>query len=208
MVALDKVGMLTVISGLDGVGKTTLAIVYSHAFAREYPGGCWQVGCHGREDLRVALASLSGPRDLECDFTEEEKRSLDRGFARVLGELKQRAASAKPSRVLLILDDVDQPNLLELEQVRHLPQAEWLHIIVTTRLNEYEFFGRQGDRTFPTLNKLPEEEALALIRSRQPGTEFPDEATRDIAVDIVRLLGGFTLTVEAAAVFLAQCART
>jgi hypothetical protein len=41
MVALDKVGMLTAITGLDGVGKTTLAIEYSHAFAHEYPGGCW-----------------------------------------------------------------------------------------------------------------------------------------------------------------------
>lgn len=100
MVALDKVGMLTAITGLDGVGKTTLAIEYSHAFAHEYPGGCWQVRCHGREDLRVALASLVGARDLACDFTEEEKRSLDRGFERVLGELKQRADSAKPSRVL------------------------------------------------------------------------------------------------------------
>jgi hypothetical protein len=100
MVALGKVGMLTAINGLDGIGKTTLAIEYSHAFAHEYPGGCWEVRCQGREDLRVALASLAGVRDLEFDFTDEEKRSLDLGFERVLGELKQCADSAKPSRVL------------------------------------------------------------------------------------------------------------
>jgi tetratricopeptide (TPR) repeat protein len=207
MVALGKVGMLTAINGLDGVGKTTLAIEYSHAFAHEYPGGCWQVRCQGREDLRVALASLAGVRDLECDFTEEEKRSLDLGFKRVLAELKQRADSAKPSRVLLLLDNIDQPNLLEPEQVRRLPRAEWLHIIATTRLDEYELFGRQKDRAFLTLNKLPEEEAMALIESYQSGGKFPDEATRDIAKDIVRLLGGFTLAVEAAAAFLNQFAE-
>jgi tetratricopeptide (TPR) repeat protein len=207
MVALDEVGMLTAINGLDGIGKTTLATEYSHAFAHEYPGGCWQVRCQGREDLRGALASLAGVRDLEFDFTEEEKRSIDLGFERVLGELKQRADSAKPSRVLLVLDDVNHPKLLEAEQVGRLPRADWLHIIATTPLDEYELFGRQRDRVFLTLNKLPEEEALALIGRYQSGGNFPDEATRDIARDIVRLLGGFTLAVEAAAVFLGQFAE-
>ena len=207
MIALGKVGVLTAINGLDGVGKTTLAIEYSHAFAHEYPGGCWQVRCQGREDLRVALASLAGVRDLECDFTEEEKRSLDLGFERVLGELKQRTDSAKPSRVLLLLDDVDQPKLLEPEQVRRLPRAEWLHIIVTTRLDEFELFGRQRDRAFLTLSKMPEEDALALVERYQSGGKFSDEKTRDIAKDIVRLLGGFTLAVEAAAVLLGQFAE-
>lgn len=51
-------------------------------------------------------------------FTEEEQRDLDLGFERVLGELKQRAESAKPSRALLVLDNVDQPKLLEPAQVR------------------------------------------------------------------------------------------
>src|SRR4029077_19982466 len=55
----------------------------------------------------------------------------------------------------------------------------------------------KGDRNFLTLNKPPEGEALALIRRRQAGGEFPGEVTRDIAVEIVRLLGGFTLAVEA-----------
>jgi hypothetical protein len=172
MVALGRTGMLTAIGGPDGVGKTTLAIEYSHVFAHEYPGGCWQVRCRSREDLRVALASLAGARDLECDFTEEEKRSLDLGFARVLGELKQQADSVKPNRVLLLLDDVDQPKLLEPEQVRRLPRAEWLHIIATTRLAEYELFGRQRDRAFLTLNKLPEEEAWHSSSATSPVASF------------------------------------
>jgi hypothetical protein len=129
MVALDEVGMLTAINGLDGIGKTTLATEYSHAFAHEYPGGCWQVRCQGREDLRGALASLAGVRDLEFDFTEEEKRSIDLGFERVLGELKQRADSAKPSRVLLVLDDVNHPKLLEAEQVGRLPRASMKPVV-------------------------------------------------------------------------------
>src|SRR5208337_5288262 len=93
------------------------------------------------------------------------------------------------------------------EQVRRLPRAEWLHIIVTTRLDEFELFGRQRDRAFLTLSKMPEEDALALVERYQSGGKFPDEKTRDLAKDIVRLLGGFTLAVEAAAVLLGQFAQ-
>jgi hypothetical protein len=52
--------------------------------------------------------------------------------------LKERAASATPSRVLLALDNVDRPNLLEPAQIQQLPQAEWLSLIATTRLGEHE----------------------------------------------------------------------
>ena len=148
IVGLDKVGIITAVHGLGGIGKTALAIEYAHAFAHEYPGGRWQVRCEGREDLRAALVSLAGTRDLEFEFTEAEKQDLALGFERVLAELKKRAASANPPRVLLLLDNVDQPKLLEPAQVQQLPQAEWLSIIATTRLGEHDLFGRQKDRAF------------------------------------------------------------
>jgi hypothetical protein len=121
-----------------------------------------------------------------------------------LSELKQRANSAQPNHVLLLLDDVDQPMLLEPEQVRRLAQAEWLHIIATTRLDEYQLLGRKKDRVFLTLSELTEKEALTLIESYQPNSKFPDEATRDIAHETVGLIGRYALALEAAAVFLAQ----
>jgi hypothetical protein len=73
---LGKVGVLTVIHGLGGMGKTALAIEYAYAFAHEYPGGRWQVRCAGREDLRAALVSLAGARDLEFEFSDAEKKDL------------------------------------------------------------------------------------------------------------------------------------
>ena len=184
------------VHGLGGIGKTALAIEYAHAFAHEYPGGRWQVRCEGREDLRAALVSLAGARDLEFEFSETEKGDLALSFERVLGELKKCAALAARPRALLILDNVDQPNLLEPAQVQQLPQAEWLSIIATTRFGEHELFGRQKDRTFLAVDELPEDEALRLIERYQPGGRFADEAARVAARDIVVLLGRLTLAVD------------
>ena len=39
IVAFRKPGVVTAINGPEGIGKTALAIEYSHAFAHEYPGG-------------------------------------------------------------------------------------------------------------------------------------------------------------------------
>jgi tetratricopeptide (TPR) repeat protein len=206
-VGLGKVGVLTAVHGMGGMGKTALAVEYAHTFAHEYPGGRWQVRCEGRDDLRVALMSLAGARDLEFEFSDTEKQDSDRALERVLRELKLRADSAgPPHRVLLILDNVDQPNLLEPAQVARLPRADWFHMLVTTRLGEEELFGRQMDRAFLPVDELPQEDALALIERFQPGGAFRDDAERAAAGEIVRLLGRFTLAVETAAVYLGQYA--
>jgi hypothetical protein len=140
---------------------------------------------------------------LEYDFAEE-KRGFELVFERVLSELNRRAHSPEANHVLLLLDDVDQPKLLEPGQVRRLPQAEWLHIIATTRLDQYQLLGGHRDRAFLTLNELREEEALTLVERYQSDARFPDEAIRDIASEIVELIGGFPLALEAAAVLLSR----
>jgi tetratricopeptide (TPR) repeat protein len=204
IIAFGRPGVLTIINGPDGIGKTALAIEYGHIFAHEYAGRCWQIACGGRVDLRAALISLGGAGNLDLTFTEEEKRDLDLGLKRVLSELKQRADSGDPSRVLLLLDNVDQARLLSPDEVRRLPPVDWLRIVATTKLEEYELFGRQKDRVFVTLAELPDQEALALMERYQDDRKFGDVGTRAVALSIVQLLGGFTLAVERAAVFLSE----
>lgn len=198
--ALKQVGVLTAVQGLGGIGKTALACAYAHTYASEYPGGRWQVKCEGRGDLRAALISLAGVRDFEFEFRDEEKRDPDLGFERVLRELKKRAdATSDPKRVLLILDNVDKPELLAPAQTQRLPAADWLHVIATTRLGEADL-GRGPDRCYVAINELPEKDAVALIQKWQPGDSFPNEEERQAAHGLARLLGGFTLAIEAAAV--------
>jgi len=164
----QKVGVLTAIQGLGGMGKTALACAYAHLCVADYPGGSWQVRCEGQEDLRAVFVSLRGVRDFEFEFTEEEKLSLDLGFERVLRELKKRADSGKPSRVLLILDNVDKPKLLCSEHIKRLPSGDWLHLLVTTRLGESDL-GMGADGAFVPIHELSEGEAVG-------GGRTPDEA--------------------------------
>ncbi len=205
-VSLGKLGVLTAVHGLGGMGKTALATEYAYAFAHEYPAGRWQIRCEGRDDLRSAFVSLAGVRDFEFEFSEDEQKNLDLGFERVLRELENRARAVTPSCVLVILDNVDQPSLLAPAQVARLPRAEWLHLIATTRLGESDLFGAQRDRAFLPVDELPEADALELIASFQPGRTFREAADREAAREMVNLLGRFPLAVEAAAVYLGQVA--
>jgi hypothetical protein len=88
-----------------------------------------------------------------------------------------------------------------------IPQADWIHIIATTRLGENELFARHKDRAFLAVDELLEDDAVALIEAYQPKGQFADaSAGREAASEIVQLPGGFTLAVEVAAVYLGEVA--
>jgi len=201
-VALGKVGVLTAVHGLGGIGKTALAIEYAHAFAHEYGGGRWQVRCEGREDLVTVITTLAPA--LAIEFTDVEKIDTELQFQRVMTELRHLVEARDPHRCLLILDNVDQAKLLEPAQTQRLPTADWLHVIATTRLGEDDLFARHQDRAFLPVDEMRESDALTLIESYQPSGVFRCPAEREAAQEIVLLLGCFTLAVETAALFLGQ----
>jgi tetratricopeptide (TPR) repeat protein len=203
-VALGKVGVLTAVHGLGGMGKTALAIEYAHAFAHEYGGGRWQVRCEGRDDL-VAVITMLAPA-VGIEFNEAEKSDTELQFQRVLSELQRLTNAREPHRCLLILDNVDRPRLLEPAQTHRLPATDWLHVIATTRLGENDLFARHQDRAFLPVDEMLEADALDLIESYQPGGRFSSPTEREAGHEIVQLLGRFTLAVEIAAVFLGQFA--
>jgi tetratricopeptide (TPR) repeat protein len=190
-------GRVTV-QGLGGMGKTELALAYAHAFAWDYPGGRWQIGCEHIGDLRVALIQLAGP--LKFEFTDEENKSLALGFERVLRELNQR------ERCLLLLDNVSDRSILEPEYLDRLPREGHADLIATTRLAPGDIPGSAQAQTFIAVDELPEEDALSLLRSHQPHGRFPNQEEDDQARQVVRLLEGFTLAVETAGIYLGRYA--
>src|SRR5207245_2432455 len=96
------------------------------------PGGRWLLPCEGYGDIREALQPLA--RMLGFEFTEAEKTQLDQAFVRLCTEIRRR------ERMLLLLDNVDRPQLLSPVIIAHLP-AEHVHILATTRLAPTEMPG-------------------------------------------------------------------
>jgi tetratricopeptide (TPR) repeat protein len=110
-------------------------------------------------------------------------------------------------KALLLLDNVDRPELLSAREVGNLPAEEWLELLVTTRLDPMKFGMGERWHTPLEVKPLPEHEALALIRDYQPGQQFQDDTQETSAAAIVRALGGYTLAVELAAAYLGDHAK-
>jgi len=209
---LGRFGVLTAVQGMGGVGKTALAIQYAYAYADFYPGGRWLVGCAGETSLASALRRLD--LDLGITLNDAEKRDDTLAARRVLAELERRTIEGAKGRsgekdppqpkALLLLDNVDHPALLQPPQSDLLTGRQWLHVLATTRSGADDFGNDPESLTVLSIDELPEDDALRLIESYQPGGRFPTPQERESALELVKLLGGFTLAVEVVAVHLGE----
>jgi tetratricopeptide (TPR) repeat protein len=212
--ALGKLGVITALQGLGGLGKTALAIQYAYAYADHFPGGRWHIGCANERSLASAIRTLEP--DLGITLTEEEKKDEERGARRILAELEKRAVAGARERAgerhppsalaLIILDNVDAPGLLQPPQSDLVSGKPWLRILATTRLGETDLGSDPHRREILTVGELPLEDAVDLIERHQMNERFADDQERAAAREIARILDGFTLAVEVVAVYLGESA--
>jgi hypothetical protein len=209
---LGKFGVLTAVQGMGGLGKTALAVQYAYAYADHFPGGRWLIGCAGKTSLAAAVRSLDV--DLGVALTDEEKRDDERAAKRILVELESRARAGAEARAgepappapgaLLLLDNVDCPEIVQPPQTDLLSGRRWLHVVATTRLGADEFGYDPLRQTLLAVDELPLDDAVRLIESHQPDGRFTSDAEREAAHALAAILGGFTLAVEVAAVYLGE----
>jgi tetratricopeptide (TPR) repeat protein len=183
--------------GVGGMGKTALAHAFAYHEADAFPGGCWLLRCEGRDRLLTVLRGLVA--DLEIELTDDEKLDDAKAVRRVFDKLRPRGPA------LFLLDNVDRPALLTREQMEILAGEPWVRPLYTTRLAASEFTEAGAEIRPLDLDRLPEDQAVALIRRYQPEQAFASPDHEVAAREIVRELNGLTLAVETAAVYLGQC---
>jgi len=182
--------------GVGGIGKTALALAFAYREADAFPGGCWLLRCEGQTSLVTVIRSLV--LDLGIELTDEEKLDDTLAVRRVLDLLRSRGDA------LFLLDNVDRPALLRPSELEIVRDEDWLRLIVTSRLAPADFVEAGAGIQPIDLDKLPENDALELMRHYQPNQSFASPESEAAAREIVHELDGLALAVETAAVYLGQ----
>ncbi|MCB5911259.1 AfsR/SARP family transcriptional regulator [Streptomyces pinistramenti] len=178
---------LSALTGIGGVGKTTLAVHVAHAANRHFPDGQLYV------DLQGAGHSPSEPDTVLAAFL----RALGVPEASIPDGLDERAALYRSSlagrRVLTLLD-----NARDAAQVRPLlPGTEGCAALITSRARMIDLAGAH----LIDLDVMSPEEAFTLFR-RIVGEERVN-AEREASMDVVGACGFLPLAIRIAASRLA-----
>ncbi|MDI5981121.1 ATP-binding protein [Amycolatopsis magusensis] len=163
---------ISVISGAAGVGKTALAVRWSHRVAERFPDGCLYADLQGYspvEPRRAAdvlgrfLRSLGVPGD---HVPDDEQERAARFRSRLAGQ-----------RVLLVLD-----NALDADQVRPLlPGGPDCFVVLTSRTDLAGLLVEPGARRVE-LRPLELDDGVALLRTHLgPRAEEAPDALRSLA---------------------------
>ncbi|MDX6279184.1 MAG: hypothetical protein QOH03_255 [Kribbellaceae bacterium] len=174
---------VTAITGMGGIGKTTLAIHTAHQVADHFPDGQLYLDLRGF-GIGPPLEPLDALSYLLEDLGETPPVDLATATARFRTALAGR-------RLALVLD-----NASDQEQVRPLlPGSGGCAVIVTSRRSMAGLGGRQFQ-----LGEPPLEESIEMLRRI---SERPD-APEDECAEVVRQCGGLPLAIRMAGARLAS----
>ncbi|MDP4511546.1 AfsR/SARP family transcriptional regulator [Nonomuraea turcica] len=173
------------ISGLGGVGKSSLAIHIAHAVAGDFPDGQLYIDLHGDTPHAGPVKPMEAVRRFLRSLGVADS-AIPTGLEEAAGRFR---SLTHGKRMLVILD-----NARDAAQVRPLlPGSPGCAVLITSRRRLTSF---EGAVQIP-LDVLSDEEALDLLRAMVGETTVAAEPAE--AVEVVRLCGGLPLALCLAA---------
>src|SRR5262245_14219709 len=167
------------VQGMGGVGKTSLAVEYTHRYRSLYAGVCW-CPAETRTGLLSALAGLA----VTLGAATAEEADVEKAARAALRRLAEQRATW-----LLVYDNVPAP-----DAIADLLPSAGARVLITSRFSDWSELAADV-----ALDVLPPEEAVALLQSRTGRKDA--EGARTLAV----ALGNLPLALDHAG---AYCKRT
>ncbi|XP_041006137.1 uncharacterized protein LOC121250939 [Juglans microcarpa x Juglans regia] len=186
-IGLDDVRFIG-ISGMGGIGKTTLAQIIYNRFSYQFEASSF-ISCVREETERHGLVYLQ--RKLLSDILMEREIINTWDDGRVINEMESRLCKR---RVFLILDDVNENKQLEALAGR----CEWFgrgsRVVVTSR--EKQVLNSHGVCNIYPVRQLYHDEALQLFSWKAFKKPHPEENFLGLSEDFVNYANGLPLALK------------
>ncbi|MFW6722399.1 FxSxx-COOH system tetratricopeptide repeat protein [Streptomyces sp. MAR4 CNY-716] len=160
-------GARIALSGISGVGKSQIAVEYTHRFGNDYDV-VWFVNASYRMTAREQLADLSVRLNLPVGSNIGDR----------LRRVREALRSGRPyRRWLVVFDSADEMELID----DIIPEGEG-HVLITTRTRDWAVSGGAREIEVPHFSR---EESVAFARRRAPRLSEEDadglaEAVQDL----------------------------
>ncbi|KAF4627699.1 hypothetical protein G7Y89_g10454 [Cudoniella acicularis] len=189
--------------GLGGVGKSQLAIEYSHRIQEESPE-TWVFWVHASTTARFEEGYRRIAEKVKID-------GWDKPDVDILQLVTNWLCNEVNGRWVMIVDNADDPNVFFISSANHglaqvarslsdfLPQSRTGSIVITSRSRSvaYRLIGRDSD--IIKVKPMDQDQALALLHKKLP----VNLDTTD-AIELVRTLDYIPLAISQAAAYINQ----